>query len=123
MARLWRIAPVSRQSHRYRLPTCPNPPGWEVLNESQRRLVLPEQDPEEVHGDQRRALPDVLATPGDDGVPDELLAAGELGAEADVADRLLLRAAVRAGDAGEADRHVGAEAGQRAIRHRLGDLG
>ena len=48
---------------------------------------------------------------------------GEPRVEADVADRLLLAAAVGAGDPGDRDGDVGVEALQRPDRHRLGDLG
>ena len=45
------------------------------------------------------------------------------GRRADVADRLLLAAAVGAGDPGDRDGDVGIEALQRPVGHRLGDLG
>ena len=76
----------------------------------QRRLVVAEQDAQQVHADQGRALADVGAAAGDDRVAGQRGAVGEAGVEADVADRLLLAAAVGAGDAGDRDGDIGLEA-------------
>ena len=72
--------------------------------------------------DDHGALAHVVAAAGQDRIAGERLSPGALGTEADVADRLLLGAAVGARDAGDRSGHVRAEALEGAVRHRLGDL-
>src|SRR5688572_25933989 len=87
------------------------------------RKVLAEEEPaHQVHREERRALAHLAAVPGHDGVAGDLVPVGVLDAHADIADRLLLRPAARAGDAGDSRRDISLEAVQRAIRQRLGNL-
>ena len=62
-------------------------------------------------------------SPGDHRVTGDDRTVGCLDADADVADRLLLAAAVGPGDSGDPDPEVGPETSQRAVGHRLRDLG
>src|SRR5262249_59316733 len=69
-----------------------------------------------------RAIPDVGAAAGEHRVARQRLPRLLLGAEADVADGLLLGAAVGAGDPCDRAGDIGAEALERPVAHRHGDL-
>ncbi len=75
-----------------------------------------------MQGERAGPVADVAAIARDHRVARERLAPRELHAHADVSDWLCLGAAVGTRDPGDPDPEVGAEALDRAVGHRLGDL-
>src|ERR1700735_2839558 len=89
--------------------------GTPVHGSSLGRVVLSfEQTANHVHRDQGRALAHVGSTAGQPHRPGESATVRAFDAEPHQANRLLLTASARPGDAGQTDTHIGAQPAPRA---------